>query len=628
MTGPRSALVVTSLVAVATFLVAYDDGGYSLASRSTLAVWVWWTVALGLVLGLWPRASVPRSALVPGSLLAALAFWDLASAAWASDTEGAVLEFDRTSLYLGIYVLVVLAARPRSLRSWSDGLAWGIVAVGVIALTARFFPGSFPGRGVAESLPGAATRLSFPVGYWNGLGTLVGLAVPLLIVSSLSGGRARRLVSIGALPALGVVLYLTSSRGAMLATLAGVVVLLAAHPERANALFATVAAGIGSALAIALVSTRHHAVDGPFQSVAARTEGREAALAVVAACVMTAAGGELLAAWTARRAAPVRLGRAFWLVASAVLLAAVVVGVWRSYGGFTTLPAAPGTVGAHLLSGGGSGRWQFWTAAFDEFRAHWLLGGGAGSYEAWWARHASFAYFVKDAHSLVAETLAELGIVGIAILAALLGSTASVALTRLRGPAAEERATVAAVMGSLTVYVVGASIDWMWEVTAVSAAAAIMLALLAGSASLAGPPAAARSSRKGFRLAGIAAVAFAAAQLVVLVADAEVGASRVDAGAGRLEAARSAALLGTKLVPWAASAYLQLALVDESRGDFASARRAIGHAIARAPDDWRLWLVKSSVPSTRSACPPQGPRPRGSRARRRRGSPASRRRSP
>ena len=64
MTSARSALVVTSLVAVATFVVAYDGGGYSLASRSTLAVWVWWTIALGLALGIWPVITAAPAFLV------------------------------------------------------------------------------------------------------------------------------------------------------------------------------------------------------------------------------------------------------------------------------------------------------------------------------------------------------------------------------------------------------------------------------------------------------------------------------------------------------------------------------------------------------------------------------------
>ena len=38
-----------------------------------------------------------------------------------------------------------------------------------------------------------------------------------------------------------------------------------------------------------------------------------------------------------------------------------------------------------------------------------VAGDGAGSYESWWAEHASFTYFVRDAHSLYLEALGELG---------------------------------------------------------------------------------------------------------------------------------------------------------------------------------------------------------------------------
>jgi tetratricopeptide (TPR) repeat protein len=93
----------------------------------------------------------------------------------------------------------------------------------------------------------------------------------------------------------------------------------------------------------------------------------------------------------------------------------------------------------------------------------------------------------------------------------------------------------------------------------------------------------------------VAALAIVATQLVVLVADAEVAASRADVRSGRLGAARSDALVATRVVPWAASPYLQLALVEENRGDFQGAGRAIGKAVSRAPGDWRLWLVKARI---------------------------------
>ncbi len=589
------------------FCIAYDDGGYSLASRSTIAVVVWWTILVGVVVGAWPLERSQRSAVIPGLLLAALAVWALVSATWNASTEDAVVEFDRTALYLGIYVLVVLAARPDRLERWLDGLTIAIVATAAVALTSRLFPGSFPGRGVPSFLPSASTRLSFPVGYWNGLGILVGLGFPLLVYSALAGGRTRRMVSVGVLPALGAVLYLTSSRGAVVATGAGTIVVVAAHRRRLAALGAAAAGAIGAAAAAGALATRHAVVDGPLTSAAARTEGRQGALAILTICVATGLLFETLAVRAERLPPPGRAARRVLLAALVLLALAGAAFAARSFRDFTRLPAiAPGTssgtVGQHLLSGSGSGRWQFWSAALDEFRSSPLHGGGSGSFEAWWARHGSFRYFVKDAHSLFIQTLAELGIVGLLLLVGMLGTALVTATRRLLRAGGRERSAIAALLGAFTVYLLGAAVDWMWELTIVTATGIAVLALLTGGATA---PPGARSTRRARGTAGrrrgvaaglgIAACAVLAAELIVLLADIELGRSQADARAGNLGAARAGALAASKIEPWAASPYLQLALVEESRGNLAAARRAIGRSIARDPDDWRLWFVEARI---------------------------------
>ena len=65
-------------------------------------------------------------------------------------------------------------------------------------------------------------------------------------------------------------------------------------------------------------------------------------------------------------------------------------------------------------------------------------------------------------------------------------------------------------------------------------------------------------------------------------------ASDTEAALDRAEAAQA-------LEPWAASPYLQLALVRETAGDLAGARAAIEDAIERDPLDWRLWLVRTRL---------------------------------
>ena len=99
---------------------------------------------------------------------------------------------------------MVLLESPRAgARPWLIGLACGIVAVASVALLSRFLPSVFgaPDQGIANDLPQAEGRLSYPIGYWNGLAALVGLAVVLLgwLAGTLDTRRARA-VATAALP--------------------------------------------------------------------------------------------------------------------------------------------------------------------------------------------------------------------------------------------------------------------------------------------------------------------------------------------------------------------------------------------------------------------------------------------
>src|SRR6185437_4762198 len=123
-------------------------------------------------------------------------------------------------------------------------------------------------------------------------------------------------------------------------------------------------------------------------------------------CVGSAVVFEAALTRARRLPAPGRRARRMALVAGVAVVAAGAVYTAQALGDFTHPPATAASSGqgdsleGHLLSGSGSGRWQFWTSALDEFRSSPLHGGGPGSFEAWWAEHGSFRYLVKDAHSL------------------------------------------------------------------------------------------------------------------------------------------------------------------------------------------------------------------------------------
>jgi Tfp pilus assembly protein PilF len=60
-------------------------------------------------------------------------------------------------------------------------------------------------------------------------------------------------------------------------------------------------------------------------------------------------------------------------------------------------------------------------------------------------------------------------------------------------------------------------------------------------------------------------------------------------------AAERAALDAHRLEPWAATPFLQLALLYERAGQLAAANRAIDAAMVRDPSNWQLWLVASRL---------------------------------
>ena len=84
-------------------------------------------------------------------------------------------------------------------------------------------------------------------------------------------------------------------------------------------------------------------------------------------------------------------------------------------------------------------------------------------------------------------------------------------------------------------------------------------------------------------------------QAVPLLAQREIARSRDAAARGDGVDARDAALRARDIQPWAASPYLQLALIDERLGRLRAARDEVESALERDSSDWRLWLVAARV---------------------------------
>jgi tetratricopeptide (TPR) repeat protein len=477
-----------------------------------------------------------------------------------------------------VLLLALTAASAASARAVADGLGLGVGALAVVALGSRLFPGAADTSTVPEHLPDVAARLSYPVGYWNGLGVLLALALPLLLQAALTTTSWRRAAALGAVPILTAALVLTASRGAIAGCVVGAAIFLAVTADRRRAVVAVLVGAVGSAAAAAVVLL----VD----DVAAGTSGSATAAVLLAAvCVSTGAA----AAAVDRLVFPLPQARVTvaFLVSAAV--AGAVLALPRLVSGFSAPPGGrteSETLGAHLTSTAGSGRWQLWESALDAFAHAPVAGIGAGSFESWWSEHRTLALFVRDAHSLYLETLAELGLAGALVLCCALALAFVAAV--LRALPAPDRTVRAGLIAAATAFAVCAAFDWMWELTIVGAVG--FAALGAALSAPAGRP------HVGLELAVLVVACFAiAAQLLPLAVRAELDASRRAAAAGDVEAALAHAAAARDLQPWAASPRAQLALVAEQGGDPAAARRELEEALAHERRDWRLWLVAARL---------------------------------
>jgi O-antigen ligase/polysaccharide polymerase Wzy-like membrane protein/tetratricopeptide repeat protein len=612
--GLATAGAIVLLVGAIVFLLAYDGGSYSESSRGSLAIGVWWLLVLAVAFALWPLGRVNRTALIVGGLLAALAAWTLMSTLWADSAENAFAEFNRAALYVGIFTLAVLGSTRSNVARWSDGLAVGIVATAGFSFFTRCFPDVLLTEKNLRGLPLDFTRLSYPLEYWNGLAIFIGLAFPLLLRPALASPRdSVRMLALAPFPVLGAAIFLTSSRGGALTAAVGTLALLVLAPST-RALEATVIGALGAAAGIVIVGRYGTLVNNP--GLRATAEGHRAFAFVALACIVTAGLAFLSFRYISPRLEPrvarVQLvGRAIAAVAVVLVVAVGIAAAHpvRLFDNFTqppayaldqqALPRGKNPIRTHLLSSGSSGRWQEWGAALREFRSAPVKGRGAGSYEAWWAQHGTLKGFVTDAHSLYLETLGELGIVGFLLVVGAFLVAAVAGIRGALGSSGERRITVGALTAAFLAYAFAAGVDWMWEMTVVSVVGIALLGLISSRSEL--DEATERPvARRGWAVAArsvlaVVGIAVIASQAVSLITDRELQASKAAARTGDLAAAAKRANNARKVEPWAASPYLQLALVSEQTGDNQLAARWIQKAISRDRTDWRLWLVAARL---------------------------------
>ena len=479
---------VTALfVATACVLLALANGGFDPTGFGAGALVAWAMILVALAVGVFPRAEPPKPAVIAGLCLAGLAALTALSMLWGSDNGRAFEDVVRTLLYLGIFILVVLASARGDSTSWLGGLALGLVTVAAIALGARFVPALFgnPEVEIVEQLPAALGRLTYPVGYWNGLAAAMATAITVLAwLAARSRTPLARCASTAAIPAVLLALWMTDSRGGLVAAALGIAVILAFGHRRTPLLAGLGLGVVGGVIAIVIVESFDTLRSDPI-AAAGTSEGEWMLIILLALTAATAAVRSVLDARIGELSASPRFGRAALVAIGVAAIAAIALSDpaerWEDF-------KEPPT-GAEVTDGGisqlrigGSGRYQFWEQALDAFASDPIAGVGSSGYTSYWLEHRDIVIPATRAHSLVFETMAELGVIGLALILGFFGVAAVVGVQRAReGP----EGGAAAALGVLTVGFVTSAVDWTWDLPAVFGATIVAAALLTGPATLA-----------------------------------------------------------------------------------------------------------------------------------------------
>ncbi len=466
------ALHITGVVAlICPTALAFASGGYFDEAREIALVVAWALVLAALALG----APLPRrrAAWVALGALAALTAWVAIAAGWAQLAATARGDLERDVLYLGaLTAAVLLLGGVRWLVE--PVLAAGTLVVVGYALAGRLVPGLVELSATAS----AGGRLDQPLTYWNAMGALAALGVVLAvrIAGEPVRPRALRVAAAAAAVPLTVALLLTFSRGALIAAIVGVVLVVLLAPTAAQ-LRAAACALVPGALA-AFVATRSDAVRELQGDLATREHQGLVVLAVLVVLVLAAGALQWLAIGRPERTWPVAPARR--LAAVAVIAALVLVPLVTALAGSGGGDRAGFGATTSRLGSASSNRADYWRVAWQAAGEEPLRGLGPGGFGPVWLRERPYPEAVKDAHSLPLETLTELGLVGLALLLTLVGAVAVASRDALRADAALAAGPVAAV----ATWFVHAAIDWDWEMPALTLIAIACAGLLLSGAAV------------------------------------------------------------------------------------------------------------------------------------------------
>jgi O-Antigen ligase len=580
------------------------DGGYDADT------WYWGALLLLTLLAVSVCAvGIDATRIHRALRLALLAFalyvaWSYLSIAWASSPGDALTGSNRALLYLLVFTLFAIT-------SWTAAGALAILlvyAIGVGVIGAVILVTMAGGHHSASLFVDG--RLLSPTGYINSNAALFTSAAFVAIALAVRKGLPALLRGVlVAIACEGIQLaLLAESRGWLFLLpfmLAGAI---AVAPARLRTAAAAILPAAGALAVLPRVLDVFRATEGANASQGAVVKaGEHAARAGLLVCAAILVVATLLAVLDKRVPIPPPspvlrrvLGALAATLALAVSLTAGLVAthghplpfIKRQLNGSVT---QLDTFRSSHFALAGTGRYDIWRVSLDAFLAHPIGGLGQDNFIDYYYQRRHSIEEPRWTHSFELRLLAHTGLVGFALFGVFLaaGLTAAIRDRRRAGPATGALAGVALL--PLVVWLIHGSVDWFWEMPALTGPA---LGFLGMAASLGeredGLVAGRRSRRRIPRAVPVAAGALAFLTAVFVLAFPYLSVREVstasDIRGGDPGAALRDLAVAADLNPLSSDPGRLAGTIALQTGRFTEAESRFHEAISREPGAWFAWL--------------------------------------
>jgi MFS family permease len=559
-------------------------------------------------------------------LFALLALLTALSVLWSISPELTYVEVGRTFAYLAVFAAAVAAARlaPRAAPQVLEGLLIGAMIPVGYALASRVWPGSLAENEVSN-------RLGAPFDYWNAVGSVAAMAVPILLwLGSRRGGSSTaRTLAYPLMGACMVAIALTQSRGAAAAAAIGALAWFVLVPLRLRSLPVLLFPFAGAVAVSAWALSKD-----PFTQALQPLSAKEAVAAdfgalVLLMLVLLMLAGAVVEAGSARRVPSPRLRRRIGVAAVAFACLVPLAGLTsvafsdRGIGDriselTSETKVAPQQSGGRVFAASSS-RGKYWREAWKVFEARPVEGVGAGAFAVARLKYRNDTSVTRHAHGWFAQILADFGLIGLilTVLLFLTWSLAALSATGLlprrlvRGTGEEhtplrrdwDPQRIALVTVLLVPVVFGAQslLDWTWFIPAPAVMALIAAGYVAGRGPLGSVEDDPASGRTGFTWRptwgriGVAVATVATAALVAWAAWQPEASDRMtnDALALADQKKYDAAIEKTKdaedINPLTPDPLLVRAAIDTQANRVRDAEHSLQQAVISFPGDPQTW---------------------------------------